>query len=295
MEEHAKVKKRQGSSQADETLLRLHILPQLGSMKVTAIDRRDIGQLHHAMRKQPGAANRTLALLSKMFNLAEKWGLRPDGSNPCRHVEKFKERKIERFLSNEELARLGEVLAEAELTQTEMPSVIAALRLLLFTGCRLSEILTLSWDEVDLENQCLRLRESKTGAKVIYLPPPAIEVLSAIERKDDNPFVIMGAKRRSHLVNLQKPWRRIRQLAGLEDVRIHDLRHSFASVAAASGLSLPIIGALLGHTQPQTTQRYAHLAADPLRQAADQIAGKIASAMHKPKSIEDSRPRTRTI
>jgi integrase len=177
-------------------------------------------------------------------------------------------------------------LAEAERTQTEMPSVIAALRLLLFTGCRLSEILTLSWDEVDLENQCLRLRESKTGAKVVYLPPPAIEVLSVIERQDDNPFVIVGAKRGSHLVNLQKPWRRIRAKAGLEDVRIHDLRHSFASVAAASGLSLPIIGALLGHNQPQTTQRYAHLAADPLRQAANQIAIEIARAMHGSKTSE---------
>jgi integrase len=279
MEEHAKVKKRQGSSQADETLLRLHILPQLGSMKVNAIDRRDIGQLHHAMRNRPGAANRTLALLSKMFNLAEKWGLRPDGSNPCRHVEKYRERKIERFLSNKELAQLGQVLAEAEHTQTEMPSVIAALRLLLFTGCRLSEILTVRWDEVDLENQCLRLRESKTGAKVVYLPPPAIEVLSAIERQDNNPFVIVGAKRGSHLVNLQKPWRRIRAKAGLEDVRIHDLRHSFASVAAVSGLSLPIIGALLGHTQPQTTQRYAHLVGDPLREAVDLIGSRIADAV----------------
>jgi len=287
MEEHAKVKKRRGSAQSDETLLRLHILPQLGSMKVNAIDRRDIGQLHHAMRKRPGAANRTLALLSKMFNLAEKWGLRSDGSNPCRHVEKYRERKIERFLSNKELARLGEVLAEAERTQTEMPSVIAALRLLLFTGCRLSEILTLHWDEVDLENQCLRLRESKTGAKVVYLPPPAIEVLSTIERQDDNPFVIMGAKRASHLVNLQKPWRRIRAKASLEDVRIHDLRHSFASVAAASGLSLPIIGALLGHNQPATTARYAHLAADPMKQAAATTGGQIAKALGMIKAQDD--------
>jgi integrase len=221
-----------------------------------------------------------------MFNLAEQWGLRPDNSNPCRHVEKYKERKIERFLSNEELARLGEVLAEAERTQTEMPSVIAALRLLLFTGCRLSEILTLRWDEVDLENQCLRLRESKTGAKVVYLPSAAIEVLSVIEQQDNNPFVIVGAKRGSHLVNLQKPWRRIRANAGLEDVRIHDLRHSFASVAAASGLSLPIIGALLGHTQPQTTQRYAHLVGDPLREAVDLIGSRIADAVTAKRKVE---------
>jgi integrase len=286
MDEHAKVKKRPGSVLSDETLLRLHILPRLGSMKVNAIDRKDVTQLHHAMRDRPGAANRTIALLSKMFNLAEKWGLRPDGSNPCRHVEKNKERKIERFLSNDELARLGEVLNEVDRTQTEMPSVIPAIRLLLFTGCRLSEILTLRWDEVDLENQCLRLRESKTGAKVVYLPPPALEILENIEQQDENPFVIIGAKPGSHLVNLQKPWRRIRAKAGLEDVRIHDLRHSFASVAAASGLSLPMIGALLGHTQPQTTQRYAHLAADPMRQAAGIIGSHIASAIEPKKRVE---------
>ncbi len=279
MSEHAKVKKRPGSVQADETLLRLHILPRLGTMKINAIDRKDIAQLHHAMRDRPGAANRTIALLSKMFNLAEKWSLRPDGSNPCRHIEKYKERKIERFLSSDELARLGEVLNEVERTRTEMPSVIPAIRLLLFTGCRLSEILTLQWDDVDLENQCLRLRESKTGAKVVYLPPAAIEVLEEIERHENNPYVIAGAKPGSHLVNLQKPWQRIRAMADLDDVRIHDLRHSFASVAVASGLSLPMIGALLGHTQPQTTQRYAHLAADPLRQATNMIGKRIAAAI----------------
>jgi len=279
MSEHAKVKKRPGSVRSDETLLRLHILPRLGTMKINAIDRKDVAQLHHAMRDRSGAANRTIALLSKMFNLAEKWGLRPDGSNPCRHVEKYKERKVERFLSNDELSRLGEALNEAERTQTEMPSVIAAIRLLLFTGCRLSEILTVQWDEVDLEKQCLRLRESKTGAKIVYLPPPALEVLEDIERQEDNPFVIVGAKPGSHLVNLQKPWRRIRAKADLDDVRIHDLRHSFASVAASSGLSLPMIGALLGHTQPQTTQRYAHLANDPVKAANERVGTALAGMM----------------
>ncbi len=212
-----------------------------------------------------------------MFSLAEKWGLRADAFNPCRHVEKYRERKLERFLSNDELARLGEVLLEAERTQTELPSVIAAIKLLLLTGCRLSEILNLRWDEVDVENQCLRLRESKTGAKIVYLPRYAMEVLSEIERKDNNPFVIVGAKVGARLVNLQKPWRRIRSKVGLQDVRIHDLRHSFASAAAASGLSLPIIGALLGHSQPQTTQRYAHLAGDPLREAVNITAGRLAA------------------
>ena len=225
--------------------------------------------------------------MSKMLNLAERWGLRPDGSNPCRHVEKYAERKIERFLSAEELARLGEALLEAERTQTELPSVVAAIRLLLLTGCRFSEIITLRWDEVDLERKCLRLRDSKTGAKTVHLSEPAIEVLQSVDREPGNPFVIVGAKPGSHLVNLRKPWCRIRASAGLDDVRIHDLRHSFASVAVAGGLSLPMIGALLGHSQPATTQRYAHLAGDPLRQATNLIGGRIATAMRVPARLRE--------
>ena len=146
------------------------------------VSRADIAQLHHSMRKSPIAANRVIALLSKMFNLAEKWGLREDGTNPCRHIEKFKENKRERFLSEAELASLAEVLEDAEHTRTEMPSVIAAIRLLLFTGARLSEILTLRWDQVDMEGSCLRLPESKTGAKTVYLSPPAREVLVNLEQ-----------------------------------------------------------------------------------------------------------------
>ena len=243
------------------------------------------------MRATPGAANRTLALLSKMFNLAEKWGLRPDGSNPCRHIEKYPERRIDRFLSNAELADLGKVLAEDEYGRTELPSSIAAIRLLLFTGCRLSEILTLRWEHVDFENQYLRLPESKTGPKLVYLSPPALDLLSDLKREDDNPFVILGRKPGTHQVNLRKPWGRIRKKAGLEDVRIHDLRHSFASMAVAGGLSLPVIGALLGHSQPATTARYAHLADDPLRQAANIAGGRIAAAMKggkQPKSVDEA-------
>ena len=280
MAEHARVKKKPRSVQSDETLLRLHILPALGTKKVAAVTRADIAKLHHAMRDRPGAANRTLALFSKMFNLAERWDLRPGGSNPCRHVDRYPERKLERFLSPAELARLGGVLAEAERGRTGLPSVIAAIRLLLFTGARLSEILTLRWEYVEMEGECLRLPHSKTGAKIIYLPPAALEVLAGLERRENNPYVIAGAKRAAHLVNLEKPWRRIRAKAGLDDVRLHDLRHSFASFGAADGLSLPIIGALLGHREAATTQRYAHLAADPLRQAAGRIGTRIATAMN---------------
>jgi len=220
-----------------------------------------------------------LAVLSKLFNWAERHGHRPDGSNPCRHVEKFKEEKRERFLSGSEMSRLGYILARAEREGSEMPSVIHAIRLLIFSGARLSEILTLKWNEVDLERGCLTLSDSKTGAKVIHLNAPALELLASIERIDGNPYVVVGRKIGAHLVNLEKPWRHIRSAAGLEDIRLHDLRHSFASVGAAAGYGLPVIGALLGHTQAATTHRYAHLASDPLKQASDAIGKQIADAL----------------
>jgi integrase len=231
------------------------------------------------MRDKPYQANRMLALLSKFFNWCEKHGYRPDGSNPCRHIEKYKEQRRERFLSPVELARLGDALADAETNETTSPYVIAALRLLVLTGARLSEILTLQWSYVDFDHSLLRLPDSKTGQKVIYLNAPALQILTDLPRLEGNPHVICGKRDGAHLVNLQKPWRQIRKAAGLDDVRIHDLRHSFASVAAGSGQSLPVIGALLGHTQPQTTARYAHLAADPLRAASDAVGGKIAASL----------------
>ena len=279
MEEHARPKKRPRSVESDETNLRLHVLPALGKYEITTITRADISAMHHDMRGTPGAANRVLSLTSKMFNLAEKWGLRPQNSNPCRHVERFGERKLERFLSTEELGRLGAALSQAEAEKSESKSVIACIQLLIFTGARKGEILGLRWDQVDLENGILRLEQSKTGPKTIYLPAPAFEVLEKIERQPDNPYVIVGAKPGRPFTNITLPWYRIRKRAGLDDVRLHDLRHSFAAVGAAGGLRLHVIGGLLGHTQSATTLRYAHLAADPLRQASETIGGRIAAAM----------------
>lgn len=277
--DHAQVYKRPSSIANDRRLIEKRIAPAIGPLAVNAVTRSDIARLHQSLRATPYEANRTLALLSKMFNLAELWGLRPDGSNPCRHVKRFPERQRERFLSADELARLGEVLVEAEDTQTEMPSVIACIRLLVFTGCRLSEIRTLRWEDVDFEHQCLHLSNTKTGSKIVHLGAPALEALAALERFEDNPYVIVGQKHGAHLVNMEKPWQRIRGRAGLDDVRLHDLRHTFASVGASAGLSLPIIGKMLGHTQAQTTQRYAHLAADPIKQAVEQVSGHVAAAM----------------
>ncbi len=159
--------------------------------------------------------------------------------------------------------------------------MIAAIRLLVLTGARLSEIRSLRWDEVDLERRAIRLRDSKTGEKTIHLSEAAVEVLEALPRLPDNPHVICGNRKGACLVNLQKPWRRIRAMAGLPDVRLHDLRHSFASVAAAQGLSLPMIGALLGHSQPATTARYAHLADDPVGRANAAVSEQIAHAMRR--------------
>ncbi len=278
MTEYAPGKKKPSSIETDRINLRCHILPAFGNLTVAAITRADVVRLHQGMKDTPGAANRTLALISHMLNVAEKWGLRPDGANPCRHVEKYKPGKRERYLSSAELARIGRVLAEAERTGTERPNAVAAIRLLILTGCRRSEILTLRWEHVDFENRRLRLPESKTGAKIIHLNAPTLEVLNGLNPKPSG-WVIPGAKEGTHLVNLTKPWHRMRERAKLEGVRLHDLRHSFASVGVSGGLSLPVIGALLGHSQADTTARYAHLAADPLQQATNMIGERIAAAM----------------
>jgi len=278
LSEHVDAKLKSSTATEYRRLCRLYVTPTLRRRSVTDIARSDIARLHLAI-ESPYQANRTLALLSKFFNWCERYGYRPDSSNPCRHIEKYKEQRRERFLSPVELARLGEALAEAETNKTTSPYVVAALRLLVLTGARLSEILTLKWSYVEFDNILLRLPDSKTGAKVIYLNAPALQILTDLPRLEGNPFVICGKREGARLINLQKPWRRIREAAGLEDVRIHDLRHSFASVAAGSGQSLPVIGALLGHSQPQTTARYAHLAADPLRAANDAIGGRIARSL----------------
>jgi integrase len=185
------------------------------------LTRADVAQLHHQLRDHPYQANRCLAVLSKMMNLAEAWGLRGDASNPCRHVTKYREQKRERYLTKEELRRLGGTLADAERAGTESPFAMAAIGLLILTGARLMEILTLRWEYV-LENEVLRLPDSKTGAKLIHLNAPAIDLLRALPRMAGNPHVIAGKKDGASLVNLGKPWRRICAKAGLTDVRLHE-------------------------------------------------------------------------
>jgi integrase len=275
MTEHAEAKRKARTAREYRRLLDHVVLPAIGKRKIADVTRRDIAKFHHARRETPIEANRALAVTSTLFNFAERIGYRPDGSNPCRHVEKYPQRHRERFLSADELARLGDALAVYE----GSPYAVAAVKLLVFTGARLGEILGLRWEWIDFERGEARLPDSKTGAKTVHFPPPALAALSELPRIEGNPHVIVGRVPGAALVNLDKPWRAIRKHAGLDDVRLHDLRHAFASIAASSGMGLPIIGKMLGHTQAATTNRYAHLASDPVKAAAAAVAGKIAAAM----------------
>lgn len=274
-DEHVKIKLKPKSQEDYQRNIRVYIKPKLGHMLVHQVARQDIARLHHSLRETPYVANRTVSVLSKFFNWCEKFGYREDGKNPCRHVDKFKEKKRQRFLSSEEQERLSNTLDLAMREKLVSDYAIYAIHLLSLTGARLGEILSLKWDYINWERSTFELPDSKTGAKTIYLNKPAKNILSKIVRQADNPYVICGSKEGGHIVNLQKSWRRVRANADLEDVRLHDLRHTFASVAVSSGMSLPMIGALLGHSQPRTTARYAHLAADPLREAAEHIGNLI--------------------
>ena len=277
--EHIALRLKESTAKEYRRNLDRFILPALGRLRVEEVTRADVARFHHHLRHIPYQANRNIEIISKMFSLAELWGLRPDGSNPRRHLRKYPEAKRERFLNAGELRRLGEVLNEVSEERIESGYAIAAIRLLLLTGCRLNEIMKLRWDYVDADAGLLRLPDSKTGAKAVPLGQAALDILSSLERQPFNPFVIAGTVPGKPLSDLQPVWRRIRARAGLKDVRIHDLRHTFASVAVASGQGLPMIGKLLGHSQVQTTARYAHLAGDPVRAAANDVSRSIATSL----------------
>ncbi len=280
--EYASPYKKRRSVQEDERNLRLHINPALGMLKLKDVTPAHIAKFHASGRNTPINANRCRALLSHIFRMAEVWGERPPGSNPCRYVEKFGEHRRERFLSADELARLGEALKHAD--GKEPPSAIAAIRLLILTGCRLSEILSLRWEWIDFERGSLLLPDSKTGAKNVPLGAPALRSLVELPRQEESPYVLPAERGNGHFVGIQKPWQRIRAVAGLKDVRIHDLRHSFASIAVSGGDSLYLVGKVLGHRQSRTTERYAHLKDDPLRAVADRTSERIAAIIGTGKS-----------
>jgi integrase len=279
IEEHVEQRLKPTTQREYRRAIDLFINPAFKTHKITDIERKDVSELHYSLRDKPYQANRVLQVLSKMFNLSEIWGLRPDGSNPCRHVPKYPERKRERFLSAVELLRLSTTLEEAEAEGTESPYVVAAFKLLILTGCRLTEIQTLKWSYIS--DTHINLPDSKTGARKIPLPPAAKHVLTYLPRVGTNDYVIVGDVPGQHVTDMQKPWRRIRKQAMIEDVRIHDLRHTYASNAVMQGLSIPMVGKLLGHTQVQTTMRYAHFSDDPVREAAEAVSNGLSTQMEK--------------
>ncbi len=251
-------------------LIDRYLVPFFGAMHVAKIARADVRRWFDSLSATPGNANRTLPVLSVMMRQAELWEFRPQGSNPCRNMRRYKTAPRERFLSVEELKRLGFVLKHAEDTQAA-----AAIQLLLFTGARSTEITALEWDWI--RGARALLPDSKTGPKAIQLPPPARAVLSALPR--DSQYVFPNAAGDGPMNNLGYRWRKLRDLAGLDDVRIHDCRHTFASHAVMSGLDLYTVGRLLGHADVASTERYAHLADEHVRAAAGRISGIVHGAM----------------
>lgn len=297
LDEHVKPKTRPSTATRYGALIRKTILPALGRRKLVDVTRADVSDLHHKRRHVPRDANHTLAVLSKMFNLAERWGLRQDGTNPARNVERYPEKHRERFLSEQELAQLGNALAKGEekgvltlpakqgrpkRTVSVNTIAITAIRLLILTGARKSEVLGLQWAWVDLDARTARLPESKTGKKTIYLNAPACALLSSIPVLEGVAHVFPGSREGHPFNSIEVTWRAVREHAGLDDVRLHDLRHTHASFGVAGGLSLSIIGGLLGHTVPATTARYAHLSANPLQAASEMIGLRISEAMREP-------------
>jgi integrase len=281
-------KRRKGTQILYNDFLNRLIYPKLGDVKVAQIKFSDIVILHYGLRKTPITANRVIASLSALFSWCEKCGLRPRHSNPVQGVERFPEKSKERFLSSRELGRLGIALTRAERNNTESIFVLAAIRLLIFTGCRRNEILELQWKHIIFESAMLLLPETKTGARPVYLSEPALSVLAGLPKVSKNSFVIVGDKEGQHLVNLRKPWLRICKVARFRDVRIHDLRHSFASVVVNGGASLPIIGKLLGHAKSSTTEKYSNFAADPVRAVNEAMGSQIAAMLsgHKGNVVE---------
>ena len=298
--EHVEAKRSASSAKSYRDLLERLAIPDLGNRKAEKITTAEIQRLHSKHGGSPYQANRLLRVLSSLFTFAGKAHIVPVGFNPCRGIEYFPEEGRERYLSTLELAQIGEAIREAETVGLPYtvdvskpkakhapkeanrrtvigPHAAAALRLLIFTGARLREILHLKWDEIDFERGLLLLPTSKTGKKTIVLNAPALAILTGLPRSGE--YVIAGAFPDKSRSDLKKPWKAVAKRATLTGVRIHDLRHTHASVGAGAGLGLPIIGKLLGHTQSATTQRYAHLDNDPLKRASEHIGSHLAAAM----------------
>jgi integrase len=266
-------RKRPSTQRVYKQQIAADILPEFGEAKVAAVSHADVDTWHHRLSKRaPTHANRALAVLSKMFSLAVRWGMRAD--NPCKGIERNQEHKRNRYLSGAELARLSEALAE-------LPDQGAAnaVRLLLLTGARRGELLAAKWDDFDLKRAVWTKPGATTKQKTEHRVPlsaAACQLLAEMQEQADAGGYLFPARGGGHRPHINEAWIRVRKAAKLPGARLHDLRHSFASIGASSGLSLPVIGALLGHTTPVTTARYAHLMDDPLRQATERIGAVIS-------------------
>ena len=315
--EHVETKRKRSTAAHYRSLLENVVLPELGNRKAEQVTPSDLAKLHTKMRKRPYQANRMLEVVGSLYSFAGKRKILPLGFNPARGIEQYPEKGRDRYLSADELSRLGDAIREAETVglpyeidetkptakhapkeahrrATIAPYAAAAVRLLILTGARLREILHLKWQHVDLERGLLLLPDSKTGKKAIVLNAPALAILVNLPRI--GAYVIAGQAAGTEVdkprADLNRPWRAIVKRAGLNGLRLHDLRHTHASVGAGLGLGLPIIGKLLGHTQPSTTARYAHLDNDPIRRASEHIGSQIASAMGdlKPQTEGENSP-----
>lgn len=277
LERHASVHKK--SAHVDARRIARHILPRWGKLKAANIKRSDVAALHGRIGRDSGPyeANRTLSLLSKMFKLARKWGIVPETAvNPTQDLDKFKEHRRDRWVTPEELPLLASTI-----DQEKNIYVKAALWLYLLTGVRKTELLTAKWEDVDFYRLELCLPETKAG-RVHYVPlsNAALTILKRLPRDEGNPYIFPGKLSGHHLVNIEKPWNRIRAKAGIADVRLHDLRRTVGSWMAQAGNSLPLIGRVLNHSNVSTTAIYARLGEDQTRKALEAHGERILDAAH---------------
>ena len=298
---HIGPKRKPNTAREFQRVLDKNILPAIGARRLIDLRRANVARLHAQLAATPILANKVLEIISSVWNFAARQDEVSSAENPVKGIVKNRAQSRERFLTSEEFARLGGALRLAEtvglpwrIDETKPtakhipkkdrqtvadPFAVAAIRLLILTGARLREILNARWEYVDLERGIIFLPDSKTGRKPVYLSAAAQAVLASLPRIAGNPHVIPGLKDGAPRVDLNGPWRAITRAAGIKGVRLHDLRHTFASVGAGASLGLPIVGKLLGHTQASTTARYAHLAADPMHRAANLIGDIISAAM----------------
>jgi integrase len=309
--EHVQKRNRRRTQEEIERLVARHIRPQLGKHKVAAVTRQDVAKLHRSLGGTPRQANFVLAICSKAFSLAEVWNMRPDGSNPCRRIERYPENERERFLSAEELSRLGATLRlaesnglpwtvnEAGAKSKHLPKVVnrrtvyprvttAAIQLLLLTGCRLSEVLNLEWKRINYDDGTITLSETKSDRmgnavrQVVAMNAPARKVLKGLPGPKYSPWVLPSRNDPARALSktaIEGAWQRIRAAADISDVRLHDLRHTVGTYAGQSGANAFLVRDLLRHKNLSMTGRYVNRAADPVRTLSDQVGRQIAAGL----------------